>query len=373
MQDDPERPQNDTAMQPVTYRLVPVAEGLSRPVFVTHASDGSGRLFVMGQSGKILIIADGVLLDTPFLDVSGVISQDALGGGYTERGLLGLAFHPDYEENGVFFINYTDQAGNTVLARYAVSADDPNRADPGSAEQLLYVSQPYSNHNGGHLEFGPDGYLYVSLGDGGSGGDPQGNGQNLNTLLGSILRLDVDTASGYAIPADNPFVGRDDARPEIWAWGLRNVWRFSFDRETGDMFLADVGQNLWEEVNFQPTDSLGGENYGWNAYEASYVYSGAQPASEVVGPVLEYDHRNGWCSITGGYVYRGEALPGMQGYYLYGDWCTGTIWAARQDDTGNWLTEISLESGRRISSFGEDESGELYLVDHDGAVLRIAP
>lgn len=373
VQDDPDLPKKDTAMQPVSYRLVPVAEGLSRPVFVTHAGDGSGRLFVVEQSGKILVLEDGAVLDTPFLDVSGLISPDALGGGYTERGLLGLAFHPDYAENGIFFIDYTDQAGNTVLARYSVSAGDPNRADPNSAEQLLYVSQPYSNHNGGDIAFGPDGYLYVSMGDGGSGGDPQANGQNLGTLLGAILRLDVDAESGYLIPEDNPLVGRDDARPEIWAWGVRNVWRFSFDRDTGDVFLADVGQNLWEEVNFQPADSSGGENYGWNAYEASYVYSGAEAASAVVNPVLEYDHRNGWCSITGGYVYRGEEIPGLQGYYLYGDWCTGTIWAAYQDDAGNWQSEISLESGRHISSFGEDEVGELYVIDHDGAVLRVAP
>jgi glucose/arabinose dehydrogenase len=225
------------------------------------------------------------------------------------------------------------------------------------------------------LAFGPDGYLYISFGDGGSGGDPEGNGQNLRTLLGTLLRLDVDTASGegYAVPEDNPFVDRDDARPEIWAWGLRNVWRFSFDRATGDLYMADVGQNEWEEIDFQPATSDGGENYGWNAYEGTHPYSGEAPASDVVMPVLEYDHENGWCSVTGGYVYRGEALPDLQGYYFYGDWCTGTVWAARRDANGDWQSVISLESGRQISSFGEDEAGELYLVDYAGAVLRFQP
>ncbi len=372
-QDDDDRALDSAAMQPATYRLVEVASGFSRPLFVTSADDGSGRLFVVEQSGAIRIIDDGTVLDTPFLDVSGLISPAATGGGYTERGLLGLAFHPDYSENGVFFINYTDQAGNSVLARYHVSADDPNRADANSAEQLLYVTQPYSNHNGGHLAFGPDGYLYVSLGDGGSGGDPQANGQNPATLLGTLLRLDVGAEGEYAVPDDNPFVGRDGARPEIWSWGLRNVWRFSFDRETGDLYLADVGQNQWEEINFQPADSPGGENYGWNIYEGTHRYSQGEPASDVVMPVLEYDHRAGRCSVTGGYVYRGAALPDLQGYYFYGDWCSGTLWAATQDEAGNWNAVVSAETGRSISSFGEDEDGELYLVDYNGAVLRFEP
>jgi glucose/arabinose dehydrogenase len=308
-----------------------------------------------------------------FLDVSDLVSREARGNSYTERGLLGLAFHPDYAENGLFFIDYTDQNGNTVVARYHVSADDPNQADPSSAVQLLYVQQPYANHNGGDMAFGPDGYLYIALGDGGSGGDPQGNGQNLRTLLGKILRLDVNVGDGYVIPETNPFVGNDAARPEIWAWGLRNVWRYSFDRATGDLYMADVGQDQWEEIDFQPAASAGGENYGWNAYEATHIYSGQAPAADVVMPVLEYEHTNGWCSVTGGYVYRGEQMPGLQGYYLYGDWCTGTIWAARQDNAGHWTAVISLESGRQISSFGEDEAGELYLVDYGGTVLRFEP
>jgi glucose/arabinose dehydrogenase len=364
---------NNQAAQPVEYRLVEVANGFSRPLYVTHAGDGSGRLFVVEQSGAIKIIEDGAVLATPFLDVSGLISQSALGGGYTEQGLLGLAFAPDYVETGVFYINYTDRDGNSVIARYRVSANNPNMANADSADQLLYVQQPYRNHNGGQMAFGPDGYLYTSFGDGGSAGDPQGNGQNLGTLLGTILRLDVSMGENYAVPDDNPFVNSNSARPEIWAWGLRNVWRFSFDRVTGDLYLADVGQNQWEEINFQPANSPGGENYGWNAYEGSHVYSGLEPASEVVWPVLEYGHSGGACSVTGGYVYRGEMVPGLQGYYLYGDWCTGTIWAALPKSGGEWSATVSLESGRQISSFGEDEAGELYLVDYSGAVLRFGP
>jgi glucose/arabinose dehydrogenase len=368
-----ERPKHRQTIQPVPYQLVTVASGFSRPIYLTHAGDGSGRLFVVEQSGKVWIVKDGVNQATPFLDVSDLISREALGGSYSERGLLGLAFHPDYAENGLFFVNYTDRNGNTVVARYTVSANDPDRADPASAEQLLWVEQPYANHNGGHLAFGPDGYLYIALGDGGSGGDPDGNGQNLATLLGSILRVNVNVETGYAVPTDNPFVGNANAQPEIWTWGLRNPWRFSFDRATGDLYIADVGQGQWEEINFQPVDSPGGENYGWNAYEGAHVYSGAAPASDVVAPVLEYSHNSGACSVTGGYVYRGELIAGLQGYYFYGDWCTGTIWAARQDDAGNWQTEVSLESGRGISSFGEDETGEIYLVDYNGEILRFEP
>jgi glucose/arabinose dehydrogenase len=306
------------------------------------------------------------------LDVSDLISPAALTGDYTERGLLGLAFHPDYAENGLFYINYTDHNGHTVIARYQVSADNPNQADPASATMLLYVQQPYPNHNGGHMAFGPDGYLYVSLGDGGSGGDPEGHGQNLGSLLGKILRLDINAEEGYAIPENNPFVGNEAARPEIWAWGLRNVWRFSFDRATGDLYLADVGQDAWEEINFQAAASAGGENYGWNAYEGTHTYSGASPASNAVMPILEYSH-DGGCSVTGGYVYRGEEIPALQGDYLYSDWCTGTIWVARPDNNGSWSVAFSSESGRAVSSFGEDEAGELYLVDHNGSVLRFEP
>jgi glucose/arabinose dehydrogenase len=357
------------------FALEPVANGFTRPLYLTHAGDGSGRLFVVEQGGAIWVLQDGQRLEAPFLDVSDRISPEALGTGYTERGLLGLAFHPDYAENGVFFIDYTDRNGSSVIARYTVSAEDPDRADPASEQQLLVVEQPYANHNGGHLAFGPDGYLYVAMGDGGSGGDPQNNAQNLGTLLGAILRLDVSAEDGYAIPDDNPFASTDNARPEIWAWGLRNPWRFSFDRETGDLYIADVGQNEWEEVNFQPADSPGGENYGWRPYEGSQIYSGEQPASEPVMPIAEYSHSGtGGCSITGGYVYRGEAIPALAGTYFYGDWCSGTIWSARQADSGAWDVQAALESGLSISSFGEDEAGELYVIDYDsGEISRFIP
>jgi glucose/arabinose dehydrogenase len=364
------QPKNMVAQQPTAYHLVQVASGFNRPLLLTNAGDGSGRLFVVEQSGKIWVLNTTTGVNSVFLDVSNLISRDALGSGYTERGLLGLAFDPKYADNGLFFINYTDQNGNTVIARYHVSADDPNKADPSSAVQLLYVQQPYANHNGGNMVFGPDGYLYVGFGDGGSGGDPQGNGQNLGVLLGKILRLNVDVETGYAVPDNNPFVGNSAARPEIWAWGLRNPWRFSFDRGTGDLYIADVGQDKWEETDFQPASSAGGENYGWNAYEGTHPYSGQPASSDVVMPFFEYDHGGGRCSITGGYVYRGQQIPGLQGYYFFGDWCTGTIWTAHRDDSGQWTTAVSLESGRQISSFGQDEAGELYLVDYGGTVLR---
>lgn len=358
------------------FALEPFASGFTRPLYLTHAGDGSGRLFVVEQGGAIWVLRDGQRLETAFLDVSDRISPEALSTGYTERGLLGLAFHPDYAENGVFFIDYTDHSGSSVIARYTVSADDPDRADPASEQQLLVVEQPYANHNGGHLAFGPDGYLYVAMGDGGSGGDPQNNAQNLGTLLGTILRLDVNAEDGYAIPDDNPFVATGNTRPEIWAWGLRNPWRFSFDRETGDLYIADVGQNEWEEVNFQPADSPGGENYGWRPYEGSQIYSGEQPASEPVMPIAEYSHSGtGGCSITGGYVYRGKAIPALVGTYFYGDWCSGTIWSARPPGAGGaWDVRVALESGQSISSFGEDEAGELYVIDYDsGQISRFVP
>ncbi len=353
------------AQQP--YQLVEVASGFSRPLYVTHAGDE--RLFVVEQSGKIRIVQESTILEPPFLDVSSIISPEALTGDYSERGLLGLAFHPDYAENGIFFINYTDLNGDTVVARYTVSADNPNLADPNSASPILQVAQPYPNHNGGHLAFGPDGYLYIALGDGGSGGDPQGNGQNLETLLGSILRIDVNTDQGYLTPPDNPFINQSDAQPEIWSWGWRNPWRFSFDRQTGDMWIADVGQNEWEEVNLEPAGGPGGLNYGWNAYEAAYPYSGAEAASAVVMPILEYNHADG-CSITGGYVYRGSALPNLQGTYFYGDWCSGLIWTAAPDRA--WTSTGSFQSGLSISSFGEDAAGELYVIDYNGTLYRLA-
>jgi glucose/arabinose dehydrogenase len=351
--------------------LVPVADGFARPVLLTHAPDESGRLFIMEQGGPVWILdADGQRLPDPFLDLTDRLTWDVNAGGYTERGMLGLAFHPDFAENGRFFVAYSDREGATVIARFTV-ADDPDRADPASEVVIFSQAQPYANHNGGHLAFGPDGYLYLSLGDGGSANDPLGAGQNLGTLLGTIVRLDVD-GDGYTVPADNPFIDQAGAAPEIWAYGLRNPWRFSFDRETGDLYIADVGQNLWEEVNFQPAASAGGENYGWNGYEADSVFNQSAVAANAVAPVAAYDHSLG-CSITGGYVYRGEAVPSLRGLYLYGDWCSGRIWYALRDEAGDWTSGELVQTGRSISSFGEDANGELYVVDYSGTILRFAP
>jgi glucose/arabinose dehydrogenase len=324
------------------------------------------------QSGRIWIVEDGERLAEPFIDLSGIVSQDVLQR-YSERGLLGLAFHPNYAENGEFFVNYTDRNGTTYLVRYTVSETDPNRADQDSARTLFQLEQPYPNHNGGHLEFGPDGYLYMSIGDGGAANDPLGAGQDLTNILGTIIRIDVDSDEGYVVPEDNPFVDREDAIPEIWSWGLRNVWRFSFDRATGDMYLADVGQNMWEEVNFQSADSSGGENYGWVAYEGSHPFASQSPPEDMIFPIAEYPHRNGDCSITGGYVYRGEAVEALEAVYIFGDYCSGRVWGTYLDEAGEWQTVELMDNNFQISSFGEDESGELYIVNYSGTVLRFDP
>jgi glucose/arabinose dehydrogenase len=360
-----------------------VAEGFDRPVLLTHAPDQTGRLFVAEQGGLIFIVKNGNLMPTPFLDLTTQLTEDMMRGGYTELGLLGLVFHPQYAENGVFFVNYTNVEGNTILARYRVS-DDPDIADPTSVVTLLSIPQPYDNHNGGGMAFGPDGYLYMATGDGGGAGDPQGNAQKLDSLHGKILRLDVRdlAANTYAIPPDNPFVGRADARPEIWAWGLRNPWRWSFDRETGDMYIADVGQWAKEEINFQPAGSKGGENYGWNFFEGDQRYELDPPDGTpvfrgevtipVVPPVVVYDHAQG-CSVTGGFVYRGQRLTGLSGFYLYGDYCNGRVWVMGRQSDGAWQTETFSNTERQIASFGEDMFGELYLVDYKGTILRLDP
>ena len=351
----------------LTVTLQPVAQGLDLPVGVTHAGDGSGRLFVVEQRGKIRVVDDGQLLAAPFLDLSSQVSCCG------ERGLLGLAFHPGYAQDGRFYVDYTDSAGNTVVAAYHVSANDPNRADPSSREVLFTVAQPFANHNGGQLAFGPDGYLYVGLGDGGSGGDPLGNGQNLSTLLGKILRIDVDhrdPGRAYAIPADNPFAGTAGARGEIWAYGLRNPWRFSFDRGSGDLFIGDVGQDAWEEIDLQLATSAGGENYGWNRTEGNHCYppsSGSCSFDGVTRPILEYSHAQG-CSVTGGFRYRGLASPALAGMYLYADYCSGTLWGA-EPGAGGWTATALLATGESVSSFGEGDDGEVYLVEYVAQTL----
>jgi len=339
--------------------LTEVARGLSNPVAIAHAGDD--RLFVVEQRGTVRVVLGGQLQEAPFLDITDRVRS----GG--ERGLLGLAFPPDFADSGRFYVYYTDLNGDSVLSRFSTAGD---AADPSSERVLLTQVQPYGNHNGGQLAFGPDGYLYLGLGDGGSGGDPQGNGQRLDTLLGKLLRLDV-SGEGAVAPEDNPFVGQEDARPEVWAYGLRNPWRFSFDRETGDLYVADVGQNAYEEVNLQPAGTSGGENYGWNVMEADECF---QPRTGcdtegLVLPIISYPHGREWgSSISGGYVYRGSALPDLQGAYVFADYVSGRVWRADREGDG-WQVTLLLDTGFNVSTFGEDASGELYLADHQGGAI----
>jgi glucose/arabinose dehydrogenase len=343
-----------------------IAQGLTNPLGVVAPSDGSLRLFFVEQRGRIKILQNGAVSATPFLDLSSEVSCCG------ERGLLGLALHPAFASNGRFFVNYTDLSGNTVVASYRTRGDDPNRADLTTRRVILQIAQPFSNHNGGHLAFGPDGFLYIATGDGGSGGDPGNRAQNLSDLLGKILRIDVDsTAQPYTIPAGNPFVGVGGARPEVWAYGLRNPWRFSFDRDTGDLWIADVGQNQFEEVDFQPAASRGGENYGWRRMEGLHCFNPATGCNDgsLVLPVFEYARASG-CSVTGGFRYRGFRSPVLRGLYFFGDYCSGRVWGASFN--GSTLKiELELSTGFAISSFGEDETGELLIVDHGGAVYRL--
>ncbi len=351
---------------PAGYSWQPVVGGLSSPIGLANAGDGSGRLFVLEQAGAIRIIQEGFVLDQRFLDI-----RERVGTAGNEQGLLGLAFHPAYAENGYFYVNYTDLNGDTVIARYSVS-EDPNRADPDSESVLLRVAQPYQNHNGGMVAFGPDGYLYLGLGDGGSGGDPLGNGQSTDTLLGKILRLDVDGGQPYAIPPDNPFA-ESGGLPEIWAYGLRNPWRFSFDAATGDLYIGDVGQNQWEEIDFLPAGHPGGANFGWNTREGMHPFEGAPPeGAQLIEPVAEYSHSDRRCSVTGGYVYRGAGLRAWQGVYLYADYCTGEVWGLLRTPEGEWSNERLFDLNVSVTSFGLDEAGELYLLERGGTIYRLA-
>jgi glucose/arabinose dehydrogenase len=350
-----------------------VASGFSSPVGVYNAGDESGRLFVVEQTGKIRIIKNGVTLATPFLDLGSLITCCG------EQGLLGLAFHPDYPAKPYFYVDYTRSGdGDTVIARYTVSGN-ADIADPNSAAVLLTINQPYANHNGGQLAFGPDGYLYIGMGDGGSSGDPQNNAQNLNSLLGKILRLEVtDAFPYYTSPPDNPFASAIPGLDEIWAWGLRNPWRFSFDRLTGDLLIGDVGQGSYEEVDYEKAGSAGGVNYGWNCREGAHSYTISPYCTlalpSLTDPVAEYTHALG-CSITGGFVYRGQDYPNLAGRYFFADYCFGTIWSVVQ--TGmNPPTftprKHELDTGLNISSFGEDETGEVYVVDYGGTIRLLA-
>ena len=347
-----------------------VAGGFEAPLYVT-APPRDARLFVVEQSGRVRIIEDGRLLKKPFLDISARLK---FGG---ERGLLSLAFHPDYAGNGFLFVNYSEKdSGATIVERYRVSAD-ADRADPASARLILRVAQPYSNHNGGHILFGPDGMLYIAMGDGGAGGDPQGNGQNRASLLGALLRIDIDQGDPYAIPPDNPFVGEAGARPEIWAWGLRNPWRIAFDAmgggRAGLLYVADVGQDEWEEVTVAPA-AAGGLNHGWNVMEGNHCFLERNcDAAGFVPPAYEYGHDEG-CSITGGLVYRGTAIPALAGHYVFSDYCAGFLRSLRYADgrvaeTHAW----SVGDIGRVTSFGQDAAGEIYITNSDGNVLKLVP
>lgn len=343
--------------------LEPLVEELKQPVFASHAGDGSGRIFVLEKSGRILAFDAGGGNRAEFLDIT-----DRVGGNGSEQGLLGIAFAPDFAASGRFYLNYTDRDGDTVIARFQTDAARA-AADPASEAVLLTVAQPASNHNGGMMAFGPDGYLYIGLGDGGGAGDVYENAQDLGTLLGSILRIDV-SGDQPSVPADNPFAGQEGARPETWAYGLRNPWRFSFDRATGDLWIGDVGQGDWEEIDFQPASSSGGENYGWPLMEGTHCYDADTcDQSGLVLPVAEYEHEQG-CAVTGGYVYRGATQPALQGIYFYGDYCTGRIWGQRADAPAQTSVEL-LETEARISSFGETEGGELLMVDYSGTLYLL--
>jgi len=369
-----------------------VANVPAKALYITQPSLEKNRLFVLNQKGLIHIIKNGKTLDEPFLDISDRVHGSLTPG--SEEGLLGLAFHPEYKENGYFYVNYVDRNDTSVVSRFSVT-QHPDTADKNSEKILLKLAQPFGNHNGGHLAFGPkDGMLYIGFGDGGKWGDPYDNAQNLNTLLGAILRIDVNSGDPYSIPVDNPFIGQKDKRPEIFCYGLRNPWRFSFDRETNDLIIGDVGQNLWEEISWTTWDVSKGANYGWRTMEANHCYNPEEfcDTTDLVMPVHEYPNNAAYmkilmgmdnseatgCSVTGGYVYRGTDNPHLWGTYIFGDYCTGRIWSFRLKDgkpvgfknLRKELKKHSKDVPLFISSFGEDNLGELYVVDYLGAVYK---
>ncbi|HTP41765.1 MAG TPA: PQQ-dependent sugar dehydrogenase [Nitrospiria bacterium] len=375
----------------VTLSLSLATNGLTRPIGVYNAGHGDPRLFVIEQPGRIRIVRQGAVLARPFLDLTDRVDADG-----SETGLLGMAFHHDYPKTGFFFVNYTSSAGGvlrTRISRFSVTAD-PNLADPSSEKILFTVDQPFANHNAGDLHFGPDGLLYIPLGDGGSGGDPHNNAQTTSTLLGKIVRIDVDAGpgappdctgkgtGGYTIPRTNPMIdGPGKSCDEIWAMGLRNPWRSSFDRRSGDLYLADVGQEKWEEIDRHAVNDPGGQNYGWRCYEGTHLYNadGCRSSTAYVPPIFEYGHENGNCAVIGGYVYRGDAYPAMAGRYLMADYCSGTFWDLASDGRGGWRstphTDLGIAAPKPVAgytSFGEDAAGELYVTNiNTGALYRL--
>ena len=367
--------------QDISYSVI--ATGFKKPLFLTSHYSNPELLYVLEQRGMIWTITDKGNLKEVFLDIRDRVHSPFPG--YDERGLLGLAMSPNFDADSLIYLNYINKDKETVISRF----DIKNNLE----EILINLKQPYSNHNGGMMEFGPDNYLYIAVGDGGSAGDPHYNAQNRENLFGTILRIDVDTQKGYSIPSTNPFIDSENMMPEIWVYGLRNPWRFSFDRETGDMYIGDVGQHNWEEINFQSSTSNGGENYGWNHYEGEDIYNESAPLSNHVKPIYFYPNNAnifkvllGWdeedalgCSVTGGYVYRGSKVPSLKGYYLFADYCTGRIWTFRYMD--NQILDlieltniINIENGDKtiyISSFGQDSNGELYIINYNGSIYKI--
>ena len=344
---------------------------LSAPLDLQVAPGDTTRLFIAEKPGRIVILKNGALNPAPFLDISSRVSNGS------EQGLLGHAFHPQYATNHKFYVDYTDGSGNTHVVEFLASAN-PDSASA-TEREILFVAQPASNHNGGQIAFGPDGYLYIALGDGGGGGDTYRNGQNLGSLLAKILRLNIDSGSPYSIPLDNPFVGRAGARDETWDYGLRNPWRFCFDRSNGDLYIADVGQDAWEELDYE-AHGAGGKNYGWNIMEGLHCFGSVTcNRTGLTLPVAEYSHLDG-CSVTGGYVYRGTEIPELDGVYFYGDYCTGIIRSFRIDqgqatNQTDWTSALRTQSGGQmqgLSSFGQDARGELYILLLSGEVYRIA-
>ncbi len=345
-------PDASTFPSPDSYEWKSIASDLDRPVDLQP--DHLGRLWIVEKPGHIHLFQNGGLVSEPFINI-----EDRVNDISNEMGLLGLALHPNFSQNGFFYVNYTGDGGDTFISRFTANNDS---ADPNSEVILLKISQPFPNHNGGGLDFGPDGYLYAGLGDGGAAGDPFGNGQSLDTLLGKILRIDVDSAQPYAVPADNPF------GDEIWAYGLRNPWRISFDPVTGNLFMGDVGQGEWEEIDIIPAGSAGGQNFGWDYREGAHEYDGTGPDG-MIDPIAEYSHSEGGCSITGGYVYRG-AMTEWYGIYLYGDYCTGIVWGLINVN-GEWQEQFLFDTDINITSFGQDGSGEVYILDDGGEVYQL--
>ena len=361
--------QNPTPTPTPALKLTTFVTGLVNPIDLQIADDNSGRMFVVEQAGRVRIISNGTLLPISFLDISGIVSS-----GLGELGLLGITFHPHYASDGRFYLNYTRTiSGNvhTEITEYRVSAANPNLADPASARVLLTVAQPFTNHKAGQLAFGNDGYLYFGLGDGGSGGDPNGNGQNTHALLGKMLRIDVDhmgTTTPYAIPPDNPFANGVVGAPEIYAYGFRNPWRFSFDRPTGRLFVADVGQNLYEEIDLVEN----GKNYGWNVMEGNHCYNPAScTMTGLALPIFEYDHTDGSSAVIGGYVYHG-AIPGYAGTYIFGDLSSNKIWGLKENSDHTWTRTELISASLMLTTMGQDASGELYVVGYNGTISKIA-